>query len=88
VQFGTEYNGTYGLTIDQLLFDGQVFVGLQARRASIDFYTTQAQLTEEQIKANVLKIYYQLVVGEKQISTIDANIARAEKLPERYPRLV
>jgi outer membrane protein len=80
VQFGTEYNGTYGLTIDQLLFDGQVFVGLQARRASIDFYTTQAQLTEEQIKANVLKIYYQLVVGEKQISTIDANIARAEKL--------
>lgn len=30
VQFGTKYNGTYGFTIDQLLFDGQVFVGLQA----------------------------------------------------------
>lgn len=80
VQFGTEYNGTYGFTIDQLLFDGQVFVGLQARRASIDYYTTAAQVTEEQIKANVYKIYYQLVVGQKQISTMDANIARAEKL--------
>lgn len=80
VQFGTKYNGTYGFTIDQLLFDGQVFVGLQARRASIDFYTAAAQVTEEQIKANVYKIYYQLVVGQKQISTIDANIARTEKL--------
>jgi outer membrane protein len=80
VQFGTKYNGTYGFTIDQLLFDGQVFVGLQARKASIDYYTTAGQLTEEAIKANVLKIYWQLVVGKKQVSTLDANIARAEKL--------
>lgn len=80
VQFGTEYNGTYGVTIDQLLFDGQVFVGLQARRASIDFYTMAEQVTEEQIKANVYKVYWQLVVGQRQIATIDANIARAEKL--------
>ena len=80
VQFGTKYNGTYGFTIDQLLFDGQVFVGLQARRASIDYYTTAELVTEEQIKSNVLKIYWQLVVGQKQISTLEANIARANKL--------
>jgi outer membrane protein len=80
VQFGTEYNGTYGFTIDQLLFDGQVFVGLQARRASIDFYNRAKEVTEEQIKANVYKIYWQLVIGQKQIGTIDANIARSEKL--------
>ena len=80
VQFGTEYNGTYGFTIDQLLFDGQVFVGLQARRASIDYATSTQQVTEELIKSNVLKIYYQLVVGQRQVSTIDANIVRTEKL--------
>lgn len=78
--FGTEYNGTYGVTAEQLLFDGQVFVGLQARRASIDWRTAQAQVTEEMIKANVYKIYYQLVVGERQITTFDANITRTEKL--------
>lgn len=38
------------------------------------------QVTEEQIKANVYKVYWQLVVGQRQIATIDANIARAEKL--------
>ncbi len=32
------------------------------------------------IKANVYKIYYQLVVGYKQIESIDANISRFEKL--------
>ncbi|HUP11712.1 MAG TPA: TolC family protein, partial [Niastella sp.] len=37
VQFGTKWNGTYGATLNQVLFDGQVFVGLQAREASIDF---------------------------------------------------
>jgi outer membrane protein len=78
--FGTEYNGTYGVTLEQLLFDGQVFVGLQARRASIDWRTAEAGVTEEMIKANVYKIYYQLVVGQKQVSTFDANITRTEKL--------
>src|SRR5689334_14345036 len=29
VQFGTKWNGTYGATLNQILFDGQVFVGLQ-----------------------------------------------------------
>src|ERR1035437_4200172 len=37
LQFGTQYN-TYGqVTLKQVLFDGQVLVGLQARRASLDY---------------------------------------------------
>ena len=80
VKFGTKYNGTYGADLQQILFDGQVFVGLQARKTSIDFQTKAAEVTEEQIKANVYKIYYQLVVGERQIGTINANIDNYEKL--------
>lgn len=80
VQFGVKYNATGGLDLSQLLFDGQVFVGLQARRASLEFYNRQADVTKEQIKANVYKIYYQLVVGKKQLGAIDANIERFDKL--------
>ena len=80
VQFGVKYNATGGVDLSQLLFDGQVFVGLQARRASLDFYRRQADVTKEQIKANVYKIYYQLVVGRKQLGAIDANIVRFDKL--------
>jgi outer membrane protein len=80
VQFGTKWNGTYGATLNQLLFDGQVFVGLQARKASIEYRERNVEVTKETIKANVYKIYYQLVVGRKQIALLDANIVRAEKL--------
>lgn len=79
-QFGTKYTASAGVDFSQLLFDGQVFVGLQARKTSIDFATKTAEVTQEQIKANVYKIYYQLVAGQQQISTINANITRIEKL--------
>ncbi len=80
VQFGTRYNVLYGVELKQLLFDGQVFVGLQARDASIEYANLNVAVTTEAIKANVYKIYYQLVVGKKQIEVFDINIARTEKL--------
>ena len=79
-QFGTKYTANAGLDLSQLLFDGQVFVGLQARRTAMRFANKTADVTKEQIKANVYKIYYQLLAGRQQIGTIDANIARFEKL--------
>lgn len=79
-QFGSKYSAAAGIDASQLLFDGQVFVGLQARKASIDFATKAVEVTEEQIRTNIHKIYYQLVVGRKQIESIDANILRFEKL--------
>ncbi len=80
VQFGTKYNTTASIQLRQLLFDGQVFVGLQARDASMQFQKKAAEVTEENIKANVQKIYYQLVVAKKQIELLDANISRLKKL--------
>ena len=80
VKFGTKYNVTGGFDVSQLLFDGQVFVGLKARPIALDFYTKQTEVTEEMINVNVQKIYYQLVVGRQQMTSIDANIERFQKL--------
>ena len=80
VKFGTKFNGSYTARLQQVLFDGQVFVGLQARKSSILFRQQTVEVTQEEIKSNVYKVYYQLVVGRTQIKIIDANIARAEKL--------
>ncbi len=79
-QFGTKYTASAGISLSQLLFDGQVFIGLQARKAAIDLAKAGAEVTQEQIKANIYKIYYQVVIGRQQISSLDANITRAEKL--------
>ncbi len=53
---------------------------MQARKAAIKNAELTADITKEQIKANVYKVYYQLVVGQRQIATLDANIANYEKL--------
>jgi outer membrane protein len=80
IQFGTKYNATGSIDGSQLLFDGQVFVGLQARSAAMQFATKNSEVTAEGIKANIYKIYYQIAVGKKQATSIDANIERFEKL--------
>lgn len=80
VQFGTKYNSTANIQLQQTLFDGQVFIGLKARATSIDFATKNKEVTEEAIKTNIYKVYYQLVVSKTQIDLLDANIARLQKL--------
>jgi len=80
VKFGTKYNANTGVTLQQTLFDGQVFVGLQARQTSLDYRQKNVDITEEGIRANVYKVYYQLVVSKTQMQQLDANIDRAKNL--------
>ena len=78
--FGVKWGATGGVSLNQILFDGQVFVGLQARETLIKFQEKKAELTEETIRANIYKIYYQLVASKTQIELLDANIALLNKL--------
>jgi outer membrane protein len=80
IAFGLKHNATGGIQLNQLLFDGQVFVGLQARSTILKFQQKNVEVTEEMIKTNIYKIYYQLVVSKQQVELLDANIERFEKL--------
>ena len=53
---------------------------MKARTTAIDYREQSAELTKEQIRTNIYKIYYQLSVANEQIQLIDANIGRADKL--------
>jgi outer membrane protein len=79
-QFGTRFSANAGISLSQILFDGQVFVALMARPTAVEFRKKNAEVTEEMIKANVYKVYYQLVVSKTQVELLDANIALLEKL--------
>ena len=79
-QFGSKFSATAGISLQQILFDGQVFVGLLARGAAVEFRKKNVEVTEEIIKANIYKIYYQLVVSKTQTELLDANISLLEKL--------
>jgi outer membrane protein TolC len=80
LKFGTKWNSNATLALSQIVFDGQVFIALKARNGTISLQQRIAELTEENIIANVYKVYYQLVLGKTQIELLDANIARLEKL--------
>lgn len=80
VKFGTKYNASGSVTLQQTLFDGTVFVGLQARKTSIDYRQKSLAVTEDLIRQNIYKIYYQLVVSRTQIAQVNANIKRSEDL--------
>ena len=77
---GSPWSANAGVTLSQVVFDGQVFIALKARNATISLQERIAELTEENISANVYKIYYQLVTGKVQLELLDANIGRLEKL--------
>lgn len=87
-QFGTKYNSSVGADFTQLLFDGQVFVGLQARSTVLRMMERSAEVTAESIKANVLKVYYQLLAGRKQLDALDANIELLNKLAHNTGELI
>lgn len=79
-QFGTKYSASAGISLSQILFDGQVFVGLQARSTTLNWKEKSVEITEEEIKTNIHKIYYQLVVSKTQVELLDANIEKLNKL--------
>lgn len=78
--FGVKWNTTGGVSVSQLLFDGQVFAGLKARQTLLDFQSKSEEVTEENIRANVYKIYYQLLVSRTQLELLDTNISLISKL--------
>ncbi|HNF44752.1 MAG TPA: TolC family protein, partial [Ferruginibacter sp.] len=80
VKFGTKWNSNVSLAVSQLIFDGQVFIALKARNGTIDFQKALQGVTEENIKANIYKIYYQLVLSKTQTELLDSNINLAKKL--------
>lgn len=80
VKFGTQYNANASVSLQQVVFDGQVFVGLQARQTALDFYSKNIDVVMESVKSNIYKVYYQLVASKTQVEQIDANISLLEKL--------
>ena len=78
--FGTKWNASGSVTLSQIIFDGQVFVGLQARKTALEYAQRGVEVTQENIKTNIYKVYFQLVISQTQMKLIDANIDRAQKL--------
>ena len=78
--FLTPWNVNGGISVNQLLFEPQVFVGLQARKELLINSGLQLKVTEEKVKEAVYKSYYAVLISQKQLLFIQESIKRLEKL--------
>ena len=80
VSFLTPWNVSAGLAVNQLLFEPQVFVGLQARKELLTNAGIQIKVAEDKVRETVYKSYYAVLISQKQLGFVQESIKRLEKL--------
>lgn len=78
--FQQPWNFAAGATLTQLLFQPDVFVGLQARQTSLDYNQALIEQTKEKIKDSAYKRYYAILIAQKQLEFLNVSVLRLEEL--------
>jgi outer membrane protein TolC len=80
VSFQQPWNLSAGATLQQLLFQPDVFVGLMARKTALDISNAVIEQTKEKIKDSAYRRYYAILIAQKQLYFLNEGVARLEKL--------
>lgn len=78
--FGVPWQASLGVSIQQLLFQPDVFIGLQARNTALELYRNQLKITEDSVKSNVLQSYYGVLIAEKGLNYAQESKTRLQQL--------
>lgn len=80
VQFSPEYSGNLGVTVNQMIFNGSYFVGLQAAKTYRQLAEFDKIKTELDVIENVKKAYYSVLVSQEREALVQANLSRLDTL--------
>ncbi len=80
VSFFQPWNTSAGATLSQLLFQPDVFVGLQARKTALNVSKANLELIKERVKDSAYRRYYAILIAEKQAQFLKTGITRLQKL--------
>ncbi|MEM7161769.1 MAG: TolC family protein [Bacteroidota bacterium] len=81
-QFGTDYNVTGGVELQQLLFNGSYLIGLQATKAFVEVTQNQLEMNEAEIRQAVATAYYGVLVSGENERILQENLNSLAKLLE------
>lgn len=88
VRFGTQHNATFNVSIQQLLFNGSYFVGLQTSKIYTRLAEQNHRLTQLDIKETVTSTYQTILVAEESAGIVSSSLENLEKtlyeIRERY----
>lgn len=79
IPFSVKQNSNLGVTASQLLFNGSIFVALQARNSLMNLANETAQLKEEDIRVNIEKAYWGLIIAHKQFEILKNSLELIRK---------
>ena len=74
VNFTQKYNSNLGLTVNQIIFDPNYIVGLQARKTYKQLYDRSYTRTKIEVNVSITKAYYQVLVSVEQLKLLQADI--------------
>lgn len=80
VSFVAPLNFQFGLSINQLLFQPDIFVAMQAKQAVLDFARSNKEVGEIKVREAVYKSYYQVLIAEEQKKVLTGTNQRIDKL--------
>ncbi len=80
VQFSTKYSSSALLNGSQTLFDGSLLVALKARKTIMEVAREASKLTEQNVRYNIQRAYYAVVIGQQQVRTLAASLATARDM--------
>jgi outer membrane protein TolC len=79
VQFGTQHNANFSITVDQKIFDVSYIVGLNASKIYTQLADQGYERTQLEVKETVTDTYYLILVSKESERIIKANIENLEK---------
>lgn len=80
VKFGTNWNGSSILYLDQMLFSKTWLMGVRASYAVNDFYKLLLDKTKEDVAYEVAKLYYQVQLSRARKGILEANLRQVSGL--------
>jgi outer membrane protein TolC len=79
IQFGLKNNLTGGVTLNQLIFDGRYFIGLDYAKVYEQLSMESLEKSEIDVKESVTQTYYNILVGQEAMKILDSTLVILEK---------
>jgi outer membrane protein TolC len=80
IYFNLNNNINTGVTLNQLVYDTRYFIGIQTFKSLIKLSQQQTALTEQDVRYNIIKGYYEVQAAKEILRLLDSNLVIIEKL--------
>ncbi|HSK14517.1 MAG TPA: TolC family protein [Phnomibacter sp.] len=86
-QFGVPWQATLMASIQQVIFQPDVFIALKARAGALELYQNQLKIAEDSVKFNVYNAYFGVLVAQKGFQFAKESQLRLQQLLKEQEQL-